>query len=506
VSDQLLALAAKKTAVQAMRPKHQGFDDLCKSHNLDYTGNDVLMAYENWAMQNDPMFKALMSTNSGPLNVPRTSPLMVENMDGLMTETLITGDHLKILNSLVRVPSAGPIFEWNRHKGYGQRRGAAAFAEGGGPTGGISSFSRQYSQVKFYGVLGGITHQMETFGMNGGTVEDPAVRENADRGMELLTRMEREVIFGDDLILDKSGKAIHAPGLMKQLNTLNPSNIIDMKGEPLTYENIDAAILSLIKKGKVMSVDGFTMFQSVDVLDGLNRQYQDRGVVRHDKQEARRVVYTPGMKVPGYDSQFGFLEFEPTILLEEVEDSSPVLAADAESAAAPAVAVAAANEAASLLDADTYYYSVATCNDAGESLPTVSAGIAVVDGQKATITITRVAGATCYRVYRGRLADGSDAKWIARVPQTLDNSNPVLVDLNQWRTVDANGDLQNGMAIIQRSIPTDLVFAQAMPLMKLNLPLNQTTLPFYLMLYGVPVLKAEERYIIFKNCGKYVSP
>jgi hypothetical protein len=501
----LQALEAKKAKVMATRPKPQSFDSLCKSHNLDYTGNDVLLAYESWAMQNDPMFKALMSTNSGPLTVPRTSPLMVENMDGLMTEVLIREEHLKIMNSLVRVPSAGPIFEWNRHKGYGQRRGSIGFREGGGPTGGVSSFSRQYNQIKFYGVLGGITHQMQTFGMNGGTIEDPDVRENQDRGMELLTRMEREVIFGDADIKDANGNAVHADGLLNQLIDGEASNVIDMKGKPLTYENIDAALISLVKKGKVVNVTGFTMFQSVEVLDGLSRMYQDRNVIRHDKQERRGVEYVPGMKVPGYDHQFGFLEFEPSIMLEEVEDSSPVLVADADAPAAPAVAGVAGADATSLMVADTYYYSVASVNDSGESLKTVSAGVVVAADQKVTITIGRVAAATCYRIYRGKAADGSDAKWIARIPQTA-AADPTYVDKNQWRTQTADGKPENGIAIIQRSIPTDLVFAQAMPLMKLPLPLNQTTLPFYLMLYGVPILKAPERYIIFKNCGPYIAP
>jgi hypothetical protein len=501
----LSALEAKKAKVRAMQPKPQSFDSLCKSHNLDYTGNDVLLAYENWAMGNDPMFKALMSTNSGPLTVPRTSPLMVENMDGLMTEVLIREEHLKLMNSLVRVPSAGPIFEWNRHKGYGQRRGSVGFREGGGPTGGVSSFERKYSQIKFYGVLGGITHQMQSFGMNGGTIEDPDVRENQDRGMELLVKMEREVLFGDGDIKDANGNAVHSDGLLNQLITGESANVIDMKGKPLTYDNIDQAILNLVKKGKVVNITGFTSFMSVDVLDGLSRMYQDRNVVRHDKQEKQGVQYTPGLKVPGYDSQFGFLEFEPSIMLEEVEDSAPVAVADADAPAAPTVAVAAAADAASLLEADTYYYSVAACNDAGESLPTVSAAQAAVVGQKLTLTIGRVAAATFYRVYRGKLADGSDAKWIVRIPQTA-AADPTYIDLNQWRTQNADLKPENGMCIIQRSTPTDLVFAQAMPLMKLPLPLNQTTLPFYLMLYGVPILKTPEKFIIFKNCGPYIAP
>ena len=427
-----------------------------------------------------------------------------------MTEVLITGQHLKIFNSLVRVPSAGPIFEWNRHKGYGQRRGSVAFGEGKGPLGGVSSFARHYNTVKFYGVMGGITHQMETFGNNGGTIEDPNARENADRGMELFSRMEREVVFGDETILDASGNAVNSPGLMRQLLDVTngiPSNVIDMKGLPLTYQNLDAAILSLKTTGKVHDITGFTAFQSVHVIDGLNRQYQDINAVRHMKGDGQqRAAYTPGFKVPGYDSQFGFLEFEDSIMLEEVENSTPVPVADADSPAAPVVAVAAAGDATSLLDADTYYYSVAAVNDAGESLPTVSAAVAPSAGQKVTVTITRVAAATCYRLYRGKLADGSDAKWIARIANTTDSSNPTYVDLNQWRTVDANGNAQNGMCIIQRSNPADLCFAQAMPLMKLPLPIAQTTLPFYLMLYGVPVLKAPERYLIFKNCGTYVSP
>ena len=122
----------------------QTYDELCKSLQLPYTGDDVVA----------DLRKALSTTNSGPISVDRTSPLMLENLDGLMTEVLLTEAHFKLFNSIPRVPSAGPYFEWNRHKGFGSRRGNVGFSEGGAPKGSLSSFERKGIYNKYPGSQG----------------------------------------------------------------------------------------------------------------------------------------------------------------------------------------------------------------------------------------------------------------------------------------------------------------------------------------------------------------
>lgn len=498
----------------------QSFDDLCKSHRLGCTGDQVLAAWEAKTLQKSVDYqnavnmesilgKSLTTTNSGPITVPRTSPLMLENMDGLMTEVLVTQEHLKIARAInaVTVPSPGPTFEWNRHSSFGHNRGGGlGFSEGNGPVGAVSAFERHNVQNKFLGRAGGLTHQMLTAGTNGGTVEDPETRENHDRTLELFESLERAVLFSDATITDNDGVAVNWDGLLNLMAAQNAANVIDKKGLPLTFQDLDEAALTLVKGGKQQTVNGYTSFHSVNIADGLNRQFADRNMVRTMK-ESEQKTYVPGQNIPGYQGQFGTIDFEHSIMMEEVPDSAPLDAASAGAPATPTtVTSAAADDATSLMDPDTYYYSIAAFNDSGESLPLVSDAQIVGVGQKVTLTITKVTGATGFRIYRGLLADGSDAKWVDKVAQPAAGATFTWTDLNNWRTTDVNGAEGNGLSLIIKPDPRDICMAQMLPLMKFPLPPNKTTFPFYLLLYCVLVLKAPERVLIFKNCGTYTSP
>lgn len=475
----------------------QSYDELCKSINAPYTGDEVV---EN-------LKKALSTTNSGPGGIVG-GPLMLENLDSIMTEVLITEQHFKLFNAMPRIPSAQPYFEYNKHTGFGSRRGSVGFAEGGGPQGSLSAFERNGIYNKFLGVRGGVTHQMLVSNQNGGSFEDPTVRENRDRTLELFERIEREMVFGDKTINDENGTEVHFDGLLTTMESVLPAHVIDMDGEPLTYDEIDDTSEKLVTTGKQISVNGYTSFMSTHVNRGLNQQYQDRNVVRHNKDGNMGGSYQPGFTLPGYDGQFGTIKFEHSILLEEVENSAPETVALANSPAAPATTagVAGAN-AASKMEAGTFYYTAAAFNDTGESLGTVSTGVAVTAGQEVVVTIARVAGATGYRLYRGTLVDMSDAIWIARITQTP-SADPTHTDVNQWRTTDyATGlEKQNGLSIIIKPDPKDLCTSQMTPLVKMPLPQIDTTFPFLLLLYCVLVVKAPERVMIYKNCGKYTAP
>lgn len=474
----------------------QSFDQLLKSHGYGFDGDHVV----------DELRKALATTTGG-IGGTASGPLMLENLDALMTEVLITERHFKLFNFLRKVPSAQPYYEYNRHSGYGQRRGNLGFAQGGGPTGSVSAFVRNGIYTKFLGVQGGVTHQMLTSGRMGGTFEDPQTRENRDRALELFSRLERELVFGMSSIKDSDGVEVNMDGLLTDMSTNAAANVIDLEGAPFSFDHMDDSAVNLVTQGKMPAVDTFTVFQSAHVAAGINQQYGDRNVVRHNKDGAVGSRFAPGFKLEKYDTQFGTFNLDYSILLEEVEDSAPVAAAHADAPDAPATVTGVGGaEATSKMVAGTYYYSVGAFNDSGESLVTTSEGVAVTSGQKATLTIARVTGAAGYRIYRGLESDGSDAKWIGRATQPT-NGNITFVDLNGWRTANATtGAAENGLAIFLEPDPTDVCIALLAPLLRMPLPQVRTTFPFYLLLYCVLVLKARERIRIYKNCGVYTTP
>lgn len=480
------------------------FDELCKSAGYDITGDAILAKMEVERLQHDPIFKSISTTLSGPLsNIERTSPLMLENLDGLMTEVLINEGHFKLFNAIGRVPSPGPYYEWNRHKGFGSRRGGIGFAEGGAPKGSISSFERKGIYNKYLGVQGGITHQMMTSGNNGGTVQDPNTIETRDRTMELFERMEREIIFGNKLIKDESANEVNFDGLLTQLTALNPSNVIDLAGQPLAFSNLDTAARKLVTEGKTLSVNGYTGFGSVHVIDGLNNQYKDRNIFRHNKDNAATATYTPGFELPAYQTQFGSFKFDHSILLSEIEDDLPVSGVAISGAPTAATCTAAATGSGNTLPAGTYYYKVGAFNDTGEQLPSsATAGVTVTEGQKVVVSITRgSANTTGYRIYRSTSSTGT-FEWIGRVAAEADGAQD-WDDTGAWYTSDSSGNKANGLMVLIKPDQRDLTIAQMAPLMKMPLPQQNTTYPFLLLLYCVLVLKAQERVIIFKNCGNY---
>lgn len=474
----------------------QTFDQLLKSAGLPGTGDD---AVEN-------LRKALSTTTSGAGGLAQ-GPLILENLDPVMTEVLLTNSHFKLFNHVPKVPSMNPYYEWNRHSGYGQPRGSLGFAEGGGPTGSTSSFSRTGTYVKFLGKKGGYTHQLSVSGSMGGTFEDPVARENKDRTLELLDSLERNFMFGNKLVKDKDAVEVNFDGLLKQVTAGAAANVIDMKGAAFGFDQLDADARNLVTVGKVPTVNGFTSFMSPHVIDGLGKQFTARNMVRFNKDQGSAPTYSLGQRLEKYDSQFGTINLDHSLLLEEVPDSAvPAVAGNALTATAPTMVAADDATSVSTLPAATYYYSVSCLDADGESLATVSAGsVGPTAGQKVTVTVTKTTGATGYRLYRGFAADGSDGKLIKTIP-AFAAATEAHVDQNGWRGVTAAGAIENGVVVTMNQDPKDIAWAQLAPLSKMPLPQVNTTYPFLLLLYGVLVAKAPERIRIYKNCGEYVAP
>ncbi len=474
------------------------YDGMLKSQGYNMTGDQIV----------EDLRKAL-STTSGVQMADGNYPMNLQNLDGVMTEVLITQKHFKIYNMLPKVPSATRYYEYNVHTDFGESRaGGAGFAEGGAPNGTNSSFERKGIYNKFLGVKGGITHQMLQTGQNGGAFEDPNVRENKDRTIALLTKVERELVHGQSAVCDQNGNAVNFDGLLTSLSSIYPQNVIDMKGLPLGFDQLDDSAEGFVTDGKQPSVDGYTILMSPHIKSGLNKQFASRNQVRFNKDLSTGSSFTPGTSIDKYDTNFGTYDFDHSILLQEVATASPLIAAPANVPASPAITTqpAAADDAAGNHIAGTVYYSIAGFNDTGESLPVITAAVAIPDNTTAvTIVVTRLAGATGYRIYRGAKSDGSDHKWIAKVAQTA-SGNLTFVDKNAWFTKDANGNSSDGLALVIKPDPADIAIAQMTPLIKMPLPQVDTTFPFLLLLYIVSVIKAPQRIKIYKNCGTYVSP
>lgn len=444
------------------------------------TGDDML----------EGMQKALATTTLSGYG--DATPLRLENLDSTMTEVLIREEHLKLFRSIPRVPSIQEYFQWIRHVDYGSHRGSPGFAQGGAPTGGTSSWQRGNATVRWMGVKRGYTHQALTTGQMGGMFADPVASENSDGTRQLLEMIERWVIWGQANILNAAGDTVNYDGLYQQIKAGRPKSIIDMRNEPVDFETMEMIGYRLHTDGLLNNFSNLMTCWHPKVLADLSML----------KLQAERVAlggnqvdgYRPGVPLSGYNSNFGYIPFDSSVLLDQVKGGLPLATAQTGSVARPAtVTPTNTADAASKLDAGTYYYFVSSTNDAGESDTRGSGAIAVAAGDKAVLDIDRVTNATGYRVYRATVNDATKAGWVAWVPQP-GSGNATFSDLNEIIPL-------TWMGVVLNLSTEDIALAQMLPLMKFPLPVEGTTFPFLLMLYHTMAVKAMERAILVINIG-----
>lgn len=510
-----------------MRTMAKSFDALLRDGGFgrETTGDSIVMGLQ------ENLRKAL--SNAGyPTGTADMTALRLENLDATMTSVLFSMQHLKIFNSIPRVPSIQPLFEYNVRLAYGGGRGAPGFAEGGAPVGGTSSWERRNTTVRYMGVRGGITHQALTTGLLGGAQINPVEEEHQNRTLELLERIERQTLYGRTDVLDENGQTVNYDGFFKQMGALDngsgtiaPNNVIDMKGAPMSFDVFEKIAERLYSGAFVPSVDGYLCFMTPSIMSDLSALRVGIGTsggntyapsIQRHVLDSNGSPVVEGMPIPGYMTNYGMIRFEPSLFLQRTRNDRPFLAAnedtrlrvaDAASPATPAAPTmaAATDTTTNLPVATSYYYVAAAVNSAGESLGVVSAAALATHAttrQKITVTITRVTGATHYRLYRtngGATAgdiNGVNARWIADIPQPV-SGDATFDDKNQ--IIPGTGKI-----VLIRPNVEDIAIPQMSPLIKYPIAVTTTMIEFFLLLYHTLIVKAPERHFVIKNIGTLI--
>lgn len=432
--------------------------------------------------------------------------LRLENLDDVMTSVLYSNEHLVLWNWVNRVVSKQPTFEWNERRRYGGGRRSPGFTEGGTPRSATGQWERNTIQTKYLGVKRGITHQALTTGLLGGFQVSPTEEEERSGTLDLLGICERWLIHGDADIKAVGGGTVNYDGILQLLldyqaaGRIDSRNIIDKAGQPLTFDDIEHATVTTFKLGKLASTANQALFLDPNVSSGLSMQKlpAERAVLATEGIPTGR--YVSGVPLGGFKTGRGVVPFKESLFMDEVEYNDPILdASDTEptAPASPTCTTAAATDTGATWSG-TFYYWVASINDGGESVAVVDSdgAQAVTEGQKCTITIPHVTGAHGFRIYRGELDDGSDAKLIGHVAAT--GASVAFVDQN--KKIPGTTD-----ALLLYNAQDTMVIAQMAPLIKFPLGIVSTTIEFLLLLYHVLVLKAPERVVWWRNVGSYIS-
>jgi hypothetical protein len=481
----------------------KSFDQLLREQvSSDWTYDRTMQALEESRARMD-LLKAFATGNPGAPGGTTSDALNMRllNLDSTLSSILFTAKHFKMFNWLNRVPSVNALYEWNRRERYGSARGINGFPEGGAPSGSTSAYTRFNTYVRYMGVRGGITHQLSVAGQMGGYQLDPVEEEHHNRTMQLLEMIERQVIFGEGSVLDGSGNTVNYDGIVRQVanSSVASTNIIDKQGAPMKFEDFEETAYGLVKTGKLTDFRNVGCFMSPFILSDLSKA---KLATERKILGASNPDYVVGVPLAGYDTNYGRINFDWSIFFEPVEGGAPVSVADPGSGAAPTgVTATAANDAASKLAISTaFYYRVSAFNSKGESLATAPA-TATTSGAAQHITVAwtppaptgdPATTAVGYRLYRGSLADGSDARWVATLPVATVS----YVDVNQQIP-------GAGWCFFFERSPENLVLAQMTPLLRYPLAVVNTTMEFLLLLYHTLVVKVPERMYIYKNVGRF---
>lgn len=488
-----------------MEQIYKSFDSLLREHvSPEWTYDRTMGALEE-SLQRQDIMKAFATGNPGTPGGQTSDALNMRllNLDSTLSSILFTAKHFKMFNWINRVPSVNALYEWNRRDRYGSARGMNGFPEGGAPSGSTAAYTRNNTYVRYMGVRGGVTHQLSVAGQMGGYQLDPVEEEHHNRTMQLLEMIERQVIFGSAAVLDGSGNTVNYDGIIQQVgsSSVASTNIIDKQGAPMKFEDFEETAFALVKNGKLTDFRNVGVFMSPFILSDLSKA---KLATERKILGASNPDYVVGVPLAGYDTNYGRMNFDWSIFYEPVEGGVFLTAADPGSPAAPTgLATALNTDATSQIAFSTaHYYRIAAFNSKGESLPVAAVGLtsgATPTRQNITVTWTPptptgdpLTTALGVRLYRGTLADGSDAKWVANLPI----STVSYVDRNQQ--IPGTGYV----FILERS-PENLVLAQMTPLLRFPLAVVNTTIEFLLLLYHTLVVKVPERQYIYKNVGRF---
>jgi len=371
-----------------------------------------------------------------------TSALRLENLDNTMTSVLATAEHLKIFRFLHKEPSKQPFYQWNRRESYGSTRGFFGFTEGGLPTGGKGQWSRNGTYVKFLGTKGGVTHPAVLTNILGGMSVDPVAEDQLGRTMDFMQRIERQVMYGDEDIVDSTGTDSNYDGLVKLLTNQRSKNVIDLAGKPLTMDTLANIASRLVSEGKLLSFSDVTLFMSPQNIEDFGKlRYSTTlsstnavggpgtTVDRADLTTSARTNLLAGLSIVGQATSFGVIPFEWSIFTEPVEGGDMLSVGDPNSPSAPGNTISAASDGYFATDVTQgigacanataksnfdgtkgYFYRVSSVNDAGESTtvlltPTTMTRQIPTSSQEVRLRFPRVSGsglnaARAYRIYR----------------------------------------------------------------------------------------------------------
>lgn len=408
--------------------------------------------------------------------------LRAYSIDGTLRTVSYQQKHIKFWNRTPKVKAYSTVEEYVKIINYGNQRAGAFVDAGALPPGQDSNYERASKNVKYVGTTRAVQHQamvVETV-----VVDDLVAQEQINGTIYLLGVIEKSLFDGDSSVISQEWDGI-CTEIQNDFNS-DPTcgTVIDLKGADITKETLTEASNIILNNYGIPTV----MYNDLQTMGKLNALFYGN----------QMVTQVDGTGIVGgvVQNNFAYLpkqtfEYEPDVFLKP--GLTPLTTASSDKApAAPSVAAAAASDPTSSIPAGTYDYIVSAVNKNGESVGSSVVTQAVVAGEKVTLTITKQGNAEVagYCIYRS--LTGGTPVLVARIPRNPNDENGSYVDKNQ----NIPG---TGRAILIYEDPTNFMFKQLVPFIKIPLAIVDASIRWMQLLYGTPVLATPRKNVIIKN-------
>jgi hypothetical protein len=418
-------------------------------------------------------------------------PLRVESLENTLKVVTYKMDDVRLWQSVTKLPAFNTVEEYNRLEAYGS--GNAAFiSEGDLPESDDSTYSRQYTVIKYVGTTRAVTHVMSLVRPAHGNV---IAQETVNGLAWLLKQVERALFFGDSSLID-----VQWDGLNKLITDGAPNsslNIIDLRGKPLSEDLLNDGCLV------VKTEPNYGRATDLYCADGA---FSD---LAKSFYPAERINLPPagwqqgmvGLNIQGFYSQFGPIKFNPDLFIQFgplVGTGSVGPAAKIPSTPAESVAPAASGTGSQFIatDAGDYRYKCRAINRYGKSAPlTLTGPVTVAAGEEVTMTVAD--GSTAGSAFEFYRTDVDGAAGTERLMETVARSGATTA------YTDDNSELPGTSRafLIQQNLEY-FSFKQLAPAVKIPLATIDTSIRWMQLLYGAPVVYAPGKSAIFKNVAR----
>lgn len=418
------------------------------------------------------------SYNAAPGQLAQGAALMVEDLSPVMQNVTFDDSHIKLQKMLPSKDVKSQLHQFNRQLDYGIFGGSAQF-EGGIGEEDTSNYVRAVVPMAYYSTTRRVTVAANLIGaFDGVKAEDRAA---ADAAMKLAGDIEFDLFRGQS---DFSNAGVFDGNPLAVAKVPNMIGVDQQVRQSDAQSNTQDLMFAEFGSDQTVVLSaGGTLTQSIiedsSVRSAMNMGAADRLVldpislsaynkIAHAKERimlAGSAQEATGAHLRTQWTSSAIVSLEASRFLS---GKTRPARARAGSPAAPTFSFSDTGAAGSLLAAAAYTYYVTAVNMRGESTPSAAAAVTVAAaGNKVSGTITAVAGAQYYNIYRSD-AGGSaaSAKFVGRVSQGA--GNPAFTDLGNRQPGSVTGFLIQG---------NTMGIAQLAPYSKLKLAVNDLSLP-----------------------------